>query len=224
MPQSGGAPPSPTPGGPNLSLNFRNLVSVIAAAAMLNAQAVPRAVAAELSRSDYESCATRDEDGLSGALTTISSDALKAGLGKVDYPALVADAWRKHNVDDIIDKRVDIAVEEVKAEIELGRTAEIARQRRGVAKTRNRSRRARLPLDPGDRGDRTLSPRTWRATSAARWRPRVRRPRGRCSPASRPSSDRATVAPSPRPLREMPARILASIRRRVPGNRPPAPC
>ena len=99
-----------------MAFKFRTLVSFVATAAMLNAQVVPLAGAAELSRADYENCASRDEEGLGASLTTISSDALKAGLGKVDYPALVADAWRKHSVDEIIDKRVDIAVEEVKAE------------------------------------------------------------------------------------------------------------
>lgn len=72
--------------------------------------------AAELSRAAYEDCAARDEDGLAKALTSISADALQAGVGKLDYPVLVSEAWRNHNLDDIIDKRVDIAIEEVKAE------------------------------------------------------------------------------------------------------------
>ncbi|MEQ1719395.1 MAG: hypothetical protein ABL907_25960, partial [Hyphomicrobium sp.] len=72
------------------------------------------AFAAELSRAAYEDCAARDEEGLGVALTSISADALKAGIGKLDYKALVGDAWRRNSVDEIIDKRVDLAVEEVK--------------------------------------------------------------------------------------------------------------
>lgn len=74
------------------------------------------AFAAELSRAAYEDCAARDEDGLAAALTMISADALKEGIGKLDYKALVNEAWRRNSVDEIIDKRVDIAVEEVKNE------------------------------------------------------------------------------------------------------------
>lgn len=71
---------------------------------------------AALSRSAYDECAARDEAGLEASLARISEDALKAGIGKVDYQALVGRAWDSHNLDEIIDKRVDIAVEEVKAE------------------------------------------------------------------------------------------------------------
>lgn len=47
-------------------------------------------------------------------------EALQAGIGKIDYPALVAQSWRSYNLDEIIDKRVDVAVEGVKAETSWG--------------------------------------------------------------------------------------------------------
>lgn len=72
------------------------------------------AAAATLTKAQYDDCAARDEADLATALTTISAEALKSGLGDVDYHALVGDAWRRQNLDDVIDKRVDIAVEEVK--------------------------------------------------------------------------------------------------------------
>lgn len=95
---------------------FRRAAAVLGCISIASHDLTALAMAGELSRADYERCAARDEDGLGAALTTISEDALKAGLGKVDYSALVADAWRRQNLDDIIDKRVDIAVEEVKNE------------------------------------------------------------------------------------------------------------
>ena len=38
------------------------------------------------------------------------------GTKGIDYPALVADQWRNIGMDEILDKRVDIAVEEVRSE------------------------------------------------------------------------------------------------------------
>lgn len=66
---------------------FRAFVSVTTIVALLAGQQA--AFAAELSRAAYEDCAARDEEGLGVALTSISADALKAGIGKLDYKALV---------------------------------------------------------------------------------------------------------------------------------------
>ncbi len=94
---------------------LRSSISAFCVLALLAAPLSTRA-GAELTRATYEECAARDESGLGAALTTISADALKAGIGKLDYNALVAEAWRRNAVDEVIDKRVDIAVEEIKAE------------------------------------------------------------------------------------------------------------
>lgn len=88
--------------------------------ALIAPYAPARVLAAELSRAAYDECAARDEEQLGASLAAISADALKAGIGKLDYPALVGNAWRDHNLDDIIDKRVDMAVEEVKSETTWG--------------------------------------------------------------------------------------------------------
>lgn len=96
---------------------FRSIVTAASIASLLGASLPPpRASAAELSRAAYDDCAARDEAGLAAALSAISADALKTGIGTVDYNALVANAWREQNLDDLIDTRVDLAVEEVKAE------------------------------------------------------------------------------------------------------------
>lgn len=99
---------------------FRTAVSLACMLGLVAPAVSPAQARAELSRSAYEDCAARDEAGLEAALAGISSDALKAGIGKVDYRALVDQAWRTHNLDEIIDKRVDVAVEEVKAETSWG--------------------------------------------------------------------------------------------------------
>ncbi len=76
----------------------------------------PAFAATPLSRSDYEACQARDEAGLKAAIATLSADAFKAGVKSVDYQALVRDQWRNGGLDGIIDKRVDIAIEDVRSE------------------------------------------------------------------------------------------------------------
>lgn len=99
-----------------LARKFRSSVSLVCSLAVACQSALPAIAAAELSRATYENCAAQDEAGLKAALATISADALKTSIGRLDYKGLVGDAWRKNSLDEIIDTRVDIAVEEVKNE------------------------------------------------------------------------------------------------------------
>lgn len=99
----------------DLARLLRCLTTSLCCASLVAANVLP-AAAAELSRAAYEDCQNRDEDGLKLAIATISADALKTGIGKIDYRALVADQWRRAGLDGIIDKRVDIAIEDVKKE------------------------------------------------------------------------------------------------------------
>lgn len=85
-----------------LSLPFANASSGLAAV--------------QLSRAQYEECQGRDEAGLKSAISAISAEALRAGVKSVDFKALVAEQWRKSGLDDVIDKRVDVAIEEVRTE------------------------------------------------------------------------------------------------------------
>ncbi len=83
----------------------------------LSANCVSPALAAQpLTRADYESCQAGDEASFRRSVEAISARALEAGTKGIDYTAAVADAWRRENLDDILDKRVDIAVAEVRAE------------------------------------------------------------------------------------------------------------
>lgn len=94
----------------------RSLVTVLLAAAVATGPVLPALSAAELSRSDYDNCQARDEDGLRTAIVTISTNALTAGIKGVNFNQVVAEQWRNTGLDGVIDKRVDIAIEEVKSE------------------------------------------------------------------------------------------------------------
>ena len=94
---------------------LRIVMTTVTAATLALAPILP-AFAAELSRADYESCQARDEAGLRTAIATITTSALQAGLKTVDFRAAVADQWRKNDLDEVIDKRVDFAIDEVKGE------------------------------------------------------------------------------------------------------------
>lgn len=95
---------------------IRSFISGGLVAVLTVAPVLPALAAAEFSRSDYEKCQSGDEAALRAALVTISSDALKDGIKGVDFRAVVGEQWRKNGLDAVIDKRVDIAVEEVKQE------------------------------------------------------------------------------------------------------------
>jgi hypothetical protein len=76
----------------------------------------PALAAQPLTRADYEACQKSDEQSFKQNVETISFRALEAGTKGIDYVATVDDAWRREGLDDILDKRVDIAVAEVRAE------------------------------------------------------------------------------------------------------------
>jgi hypothetical protein len=94
----------------------RFLVTPITLAAFLSGTILPAFSATELTRAQYEECQARDDNALKSTITTIATDALKDGTKTIDYRALVNEQWRLHNLDRIIDSRVDIAVDEVKSE------------------------------------------------------------------------------------------------------------
>ena len=69
-----------------------------------------------MTRADYEACQARDEQGFRVAIEALTRRGLEAGLASVDYKAVVADEWRRGNLDDIIDRQVDRAIGEVRDE------------------------------------------------------------------------------------------------------------
>jgi hypothetical protein len=99
----------------------RFAVASLTAGALLAADLAPFAASAAraalpMSRADYEACQARDEAGFREAVGALTRKGLEAGLANVDYKAVVQDEWRKGNVDDVIDKLVDKAEAEVRAE------------------------------------------------------------------------------------------------------------
>ena len=94
----------------------RPLIAATLSLALTINPLLPALAAGQLSRAVYEDCQASDETAFKTAITAISNDALKAGIGKIDYPALVAEQWRRSGLDEVIDKRVDLAIEEVKSE------------------------------------------------------------------------------------------------------------
>lgn len=96
--------------------SLRAALTVFTVHLVVFASVAPALARQPLSRADYENCQAQDEAGLKTAITTLSADAFKAGVKSVDYPALVRDQWRNGGLDGIIDKRVDLAIEEVRSE------------------------------------------------------------------------------------------------------------
>lgn len=90
------------------------------AALALSAGGRVATAAQPFTRADYEACHARDEDGFRRAIEGITQRALDSGLKRLDYRVLVVDAWREGGVDAIIDKRVDVAVTEVRQETSWG--------------------------------------------------------------------------------------------------------
>jgi len=101
------------PGKPS---RFRAGVSGLAAALLLFSH-VPRAGAAPvMTRAEYEACQARDEAGFRSAIEAVTRKGLESGLVGLDYKAVLGDEWRRGNVDDVIDRQVDLAVGQVREE------------------------------------------------------------------------------------------------------------
>ena len=94
----------------------RSLISCSVAFALVVVQVAPAFAAEALTKSEYEACQARDEPAFRSAIKTISIRALKVGIANVDFRAIVGDEWRRGGLDEIVDNRVDLAVEEVRQE------------------------------------------------------------------------------------------------------------
>jgi len=73
-----------------------------------------------VTRADIEACNSQDEVAFRRAVAEVTMYSLEQSLNSIDYQALVADEWRKGDVDAIIDARVDIAIKEVREETSWG--------------------------------------------------------------------------------------------------------
>jgi hypothetical protein len=102
-----------------LLAHVRRLIAHLVALAIVVGQVAP-SFAQPLSKTDYEACQARDEAAFRTAIQGISVRALQAGIANVDYRAAVGDQWRRIGMDQIIDDRVDLAVEEIRKETSWG--------------------------------------------------------------------------------------------------------
>jgi hypothetical protein len=94
----------------------RATICFLTAAAFALGQ-IPVARAAQaMTRAEYEACQARDESGFRAAIESLTRTGLEAGLADLDYKALIADEWRRGNVDEVIDRQVDRAITEVREE------------------------------------------------------------------------------------------------------------
>ena len=96
--------------------SFRSAVSCLTAAALLLAQTPGARAADPLTKADYEACQAQDEEGFRRAIEALTLKGLEAGLAKLDYGPLVADAWRRERFDETIDRQVDGAIAQVRDE------------------------------------------------------------------------------------------------------------
>ncbi|MGI9404228.1 MAG: hypothetical protein ACR2OF_06950, partial [Hyphomicrobium sp.] len=94
----------------------RSFISWIVAFALAVGQVAPAFATKALTKSEYEACQARDEPAFRAAIEAISIRALKAGIANVDFRAIVGHEWRRGGLDEIIDKSVDRAEEEVRQE------------------------------------------------------------------------------------------------------------
>src|SRR4029078_12350278 len=86
----------------------------LTAAALILAQVPIAQAASAMTRAEYEACQALDETVFGAAIETRTRRGVESGLANVDYKVLVADEWRRGNIDDIIDREVDRAIGEVR--------------------------------------------------------------------------------------------------------------
>ena len=97
-----------------MSRVVRSFVSVLLVSSLASAHVAPAlAATGALTKPEYESCQAREEQAFRGAIEAITVKAIDKGVADIDYSAIVADEWRKIGLDEIVDKRVDIAIDEV---------------------------------------------------------------------------------------------------------------
>jgi hypothetical protein len=95
---------------------LRAAVSCLTAAALIAAQFPAAPAARAMTRAEYEACQARDEEGFRAAVEAITLAALERGVKDVDYGFLVSEEWRRGGLDEIVDRRVDQAIGEVREE------------------------------------------------------------------------------------------------------------
>lgn len=89
---------------------------VVVAATVQPALAQSRSGSAAMSRQDYEACQARDEAAFRVAIERVTIESLEASIRGLDYQPVVAEAWRKGGLDEVVTRRVDLALEDLRQE------------------------------------------------------------------------------------------------------------
>jgi hypothetical protein len=90
-----------------------------------------------ITRGEYEACQSGDETGFRLAVEALTAKAMQRGLATIDFKSVVAKEWRKSNIDEMLDKRIDAAVIEVKDQtgrLDIWRTLADSEKAAAVAK------------------------------------------------------------------------------------------
>lgn len=99
---------------------IRAAISAVTAASLIVVSVPPRATAsspsAAISRAEYEACQTREEGAFRIAIEQVTTAALQRGLQGLQFRPIVNDEWRKGGFDEIMSRRVDAAIEELRSE------------------------------------------------------------------------------------------------------------
>ena len=95
-------------------------LSAVLAAAMPSPTLAQGAGGVSMSRQDYEACQARDEAAFREAIERVTVAALEASVRGLDYQPIVSEAWRKGNIDEIMARRVDAVLEDLKKETSWG--------------------------------------------------------------------------------------------------------
>jgi hypothetical protein len=95
----------------------RRFIGALVALSLLLQSALPASVNAQAaSRAEYEACQARDETSFRAAIEALTIKALEKGLAGMDYKPLVAEAWSRNDVDLVMTRRIDEAIEELRQE------------------------------------------------------------------------------------------------------------
>lgn len=94
---------------------LQKTLTTVLAAALAVAPLAP-ASAGSVTPADYETCKAADDTAFRQAIEAVTVKALSDGVSGIDYDSAVAIEWRRQDLDAVIDKRVDAAVDEVRQE------------------------------------------------------------------------------------------------------------
>lgn len=100
----------------DLTVSASLLLGASGLGSLASVQAQASATPSTITRAEYEACQTQDEAVFRKAIESVTFQSLERGLRGADYKGLVSDAWRREQFDELLAKRVDAAIGELKSE------------------------------------------------------------------------------------------------------------